>query len=186
MQKQAGFSIMELMIVITIAAVLASLALPAMKDWQRNANRTAAVTTLLATLHEARSEAVKRDARVTLCPSKIPDEVDAQCSGDKDFATGWILFVDGDADMAHSSDAKEEVLAAVTAINKNFTIFTTKGETALSYKPNGRMLTSDKNDTTDFNVCDDRGADQGRVISITNSGRPQSGSAAADGSVPAC
>ena len=184
--KQSGFTIVELMIVITIAAVLAALALPAMKDWQRNANRTAATTTLLASIHEARSEAVKRDTRVSICPSDKPAEADAQCSGNKDFATGWIVFVDDDADMEHSTDAKEEVLAVVTAINTNFNVITSNGETGLSYKPNGRMITSDGKDSTDFNVCDDRGPDQGRVVSITNSGRPQSGINAADGTAPKC
>jgi type IV fimbrial biogenesis protein FimT len=184
--NQSGFSILEMMIVVAVASVLAAIGLPAIKDWQRNANRTAAVTTLLSSLHMGRSEAVKRNLRVSICPSDKPDEADAKCSGGKEFATGWIVFVDPDSDMDHGTDADEEVLAVVTAINTNFSIITTKGETALSYKPNGRMLTSDKNDVTDFNICDDRGAEQGRVVSVTNSGRPQSGHTAADGSAPAC
>jgi type IV fimbrial biogenesis protein FimT len=184
--KAGGFSIIELMIVIAIASVLAATALPALKDWQRNANRTAATTTLLSSLHLARSEAVKRNIRVSMCPSDKPTVTDAQCSGNKDFADGWIVFVDNDEDLEHSSDAKEEVLASVSAVNTAFTILTTKGETGLYYKPNGHMWTSDKNDTTDFNVCDDRGAEQGRVVSITKSGRPQSGITAADGTTPQC
>ncbi len=186
MSKHAGFSIIELMIVIAIASVLAAVALPALKDWQRNANRTAAVTTLLASVHLARSEAVKRNSRVAICPSDDAAAVDAACSGNKDFADGWIVFVDANNDLDHGDDADEEVLAAVTAINTNFSVMTTNGETGLYYRPNGRMVTSGNNDTTDFNVCDDRGADQGRVVSITNSGRPQSGVAAADGTVPQC
>lgn len=186
MSKHAGFTIIELMIVITIAAILAAFAMPAIGEWSRNGNRTAVVTTLLSSLHLARSEAVKRNARVSMCPSDDPTAVDAQCSGEKDFATGWIVFEDIDSDLEHSTDDKEEVLAAVEAVNTNFHIITTQGETGLSYKPNGRMTTSDKNDTADFNVCDDRGAAQGRVVSITNSGRPQSGITAADGTDPQC
>lgn len=186
MQKQAGFTILELMIVITIAAALAALALPSLKDWNRNGHRTAATTTLLATIHLARSEAVKRNARVAICPSDKPGVVDATCSGNKNFASGWIVFLDEDNDLDHGPDADEEVLAAVDPINANFSIFTTKGETGLYFRPNGRMVTSDGNDITDFNICDDRGPDQGRVVSIINSGRPQSGPYASDGTAPQC
>ncbi len=184
MQKQAGFSIVELMIVITIGAILAGLALPSLKDWNRNGHRTAAVTTLLSSLHLGRSEAVKRNKRVALCPSDDVTPIDAKCSGNKEFAAGWLVFVDEDEDLEHTKT--EEILAAVTAVNSNFTIFTTNGETGLYFKPSGRMVTSDKNDAVDFNICDDRGAEQGRVISITNSGRPQSGQYAANGDKPQC
>lgn len=184
--KHAGFSIIELMIVITIAAILAAVALPAMGEWRRNAQRTAATTTLLSSLHAARSEAVKRNSRVAICPSDDPAEVDAKCSGNKDFSSGWIVFVDVDNDLDHGDDDDEEVVSSVEALNSNFSIITTKGETGLYFRPNGRMVTSDNNDITDFNICDERGADQARVISVTNSGRPQSGITASDGSQPQC
>ena len=186
MQKQAGFSIIELMIVIAIASVLAALSLPALQDWNRNAHRTAAVTTFLSSLHLARSEAVKRNTRVAICPSDDAAAADAKCSGEKDFAGGWIVFVDVDNDLDHGADADEEVMSAVTAINTAFTVISSNGETGLYFRPNGRMVTSSGKDLADFNVCDDRGADQGRVISITNSGRPQSGVNAADGTAPQC
>ena len=73
MKQQAGFSLIELMIVVTIAGTLAAFAMPALQDWNRNAARSAAVTNFLSSAHLARSEAVKRNQRVQICPAN--DEI---------------------------------------------------------------------------------------------------------------
>lgn len=184
MRKQTGFTIMELMIVVAIVGVLGAIALPGLKDWNRGANRSAATTEILGSLHLSRSEAVKRNLRVGMCPTSDATNPGAKCESTKDWAVGWIVFVDADGDMDRGDD--EEILGATDAINPAFTLITTKGDAALDFRPNGRMETSTAETTVDFNLCDDGGPTKGRAISVSNSGRPQSGTAQLDGSQPDC
>jgi type IV fimbrial biogenesis protein FimT len=184
MHKQAGFTIMELMIVVAIIGILGAMALPGLKEWNRNAARTAAVSEFLGSMHLARSEAVKRNVRVGICPTQDATDAAPKCAGEKDWAIGWLVFVDTDGDMDLGAD--EEVLGAIDAINPAFSLISTNGDVALDFRPNGRMETSNLEVTVDFNLCDERGPEQGRVISVSTSGRPQSGVVQINGDKPNC
>lgn len=69
--RSRGFSLIELMVAITILAILLALAVPSFQDMiQRNRVRTAAAD-LSDSLNLARSEAIKRGSSTRLC---IDDE----------------------------------------------------------------------------------------------------------------
>jgi|GraSoiStandDraft_28_1057319.scaffolds.fasta_scaffold349012_2 type IV fimbrial biogenesis protein FimT len=63
-----GFTIIELMIVVVIVAVFASLAAPSMRDLVASAAIRGASSDFYATLVAARSEAIKRRASATIAP----------------------------------------------------------------------------------------------------------------------
>jgi len=85
-----GFSLIELLITIAIAAIVAGLAAPSFKKMM-NANRIqTAASALQGDLMFARTEAVKRGIWVSVCPSA--DQ--ATCSGNNSWHTGWIVFYD--------------------------------------------------------------------------------------------
>jgi type IV fimbrial biogenesis protein FimT len=66
-RHRAGFTLVELMITVAVLAILAAIATPSMQALI-NANRLAGASSELeATLQLARSEAVRRNARVTVC-----------------------------------------------------------------------------------------------------------------------
>jgi type IV fimbrial biogenesis protein FimT len=65
-QNQSGFTILELMIVVTIAGILAVIAIPYMKDIIANQRIRAAVTDMHLSLLLARSEAIKRNANMNV------------------------------------------------------------------------------------------------------------------------
>ncbi|MEY6434096.1 GspH/FimT family pseudopilin [Thioalkalicoccus limnaeus] len=86
-----GFTLLELMITVALVAILTTLGVPSFREAMQN-NRAATQTNdLLAALSLARSEAVRRGAIVSVCPST--DQ--ATCADATDWSTGWILFVDG-------------------------------------------------------------------------------------------
>lgn len=185
MRKQTGFTILELMIVVAIVGILGSLALGGLREWNRSARRTAALSDFLATMHIARSESVKRNTRIGVCPSEDSSDPDAKCAGSKDWAIGWIVFVDADGDMERSGD--EEILSANDKLPDEWSLYSNNGDVALDFRPNGRVETSSMATSADFNLClIDGAATEGRVVSISISGRPQSGLKAADGSDPNC
>jgi type IV fimbrial biogenesis protein FimT len=76
----------ELLIVVSIAAILAGIAGPSFKTMLENNRASAAASALQVSLSVARSEAVKRgaDARVTVAANGAAGE----------WVNGWTVFVD--------------------------------------------------------------------------------------------
>ena len=60
-------------------------------------------------VHLARSEAIKRNGVVSLCPSTDGETVRA---GGHPWRRGWIVFVNGDRDSPAVRDADEDLLQA--------------------------------------------------------------------------
>jgi type IV fimbrial biogenesis protein FimT len=64
----SGFSLIELMVVITIVAILAALAAPSFDSLIESQRAKSAATDIYVALTRARSEALKRNANVTVTP----------------------------------------------------------------------------------------------------------------------
>lgn len=97
--RQDGFSLVELIVTVSIAAILMVIAVPSFR-WLLNTNRiTAPANELAASLQIARQEAIRRNTRVVLCRSDNPDAgAAAACSAAAGAWPGWIVFVDNGDD----------------------------------------------------------------------------------------
>ena len=91
--KQPGFSLHDLMITLCVTSVLGVFAISTTGLVQET-RMTAAVNQLMGTLSLARSEAIKRNASVTLC--LVANESSSTCSTTGDWEQGWIVFDDKD------------------------------------------------------------------------------------------
>jgi prepilin-type N-terminal cleavage/methylation domain-containing protein len=58
--KQSGATLMELMVVLAISAILLTIGIPAFASLSQSSRLSSATTELIASLHLARSEAIKR------------------------------------------------------------------------------------------------------------------------------
>lgn len=85
-----GFSLVELMVALAVLAVLATTAIPAFDTLMRNTRVSVAAGELISALFLARSEAIKRGRRSTLCTSADGEF----CAQGIDWTDGWLLFVD--------------------------------------------------------------------------------------------
>ncbi len=101
-----GFTLIELLVTLSIAAILAAIALPSFDATIQRNRISITASNLQADLAYARSEAVRRGRSVALCPATLG--ASASCNGGTDWATGWIVFVDQNGNGA--LDADESVL----------------------------------------------------------------------------
>lgn len=85
-----GFTLLELMTAIAVLAVLFGLGIPAFASITRNSQIAAQSAGLVQALTLARSEAVKRGVRVSVCASGGANV----CAGAATWNNGWIVFAD--------------------------------------------------------------------------------------------
>jgi type IV fimbrial biogenesis protein FimT len=125
MNKQSGFTLMELIITMAIAAIVLAIGVPSFQEMMRS-NRLATQTNeFLGALALARSEAIKRGRRVTLCKSADG----ASCAASGGYQQGWIVFVDTNDNAA--VDSGELVLRVKAAMEGDLTL--TGNSTVQSY-----------------------------------------------------
>jgi type IV fimbrial biogenesis protein FimT len=99
-----GFTLIELMIVLALCGILLGLAMPSLATVLRDARVTDATNEIFGAIFLARSEAIKRGQRVTLCVSANA----TQCTAGGRWDAGWILFEDANANAQR--DAGEPLI----------------------------------------------------------------------------
>ena len=170
-----GFTLMELMITVAVAAILLGLAAPSFTDTIRNNRLTTAANDLLHSTQLARSEAVKRQTPVVVCASANSAAQPPSCSNGA--FTDWIVFVDTNNNW--SVDATEMVLERHGAVHPLLTVRNDNGG-IVSYAPSGFSnppLPAGSVPTRNLVICDRRGNRQvgtnstARAILISNTGR---------------
>ncbi|MBB3255361.1 type IV fimbrial biogenesis protein FimT [Paraburkholderia bannensis] len=96
--KQAGFSLLETMAVIVLIAICASASAPAFVAWRVRDQVDARANALLGTLSYARSEAIRRKARISVCRIDAARRCLAagkSCpSGLADWSCGWAVMAE--------------------------------------------------------------------------------------------
>ena len=95
--RDSGFTLLELLTVVTIAGLLLAVAVPSMRAFVQNGDMTSAANDLLRAAQVARSEAIKRRRNVVVCTSADPLAADPACDDDSTL-NGWFVFVDNNAD----------------------------------------------------------------------------------------
>jgi len=160
LKRVKGITLIELMIVIAIAAILISIAAPNLTASIQNNRMVTQVNELHAALSLARTEAVKRNGDITICSSSNG----SSCSDTGAWEDGWIVFVDNDSDGI--VDDGEDILRVHGALRgSNSLAFS---QTFVTYINSG--LASDGLNST-FTLCDSRGAASAMGLVIGSSGR---------------
>ncbi len=92
MHRARGFTLIELMVTITVLAIITSIAAPSFSSMLRE-NRIAATTNeLRGAIQLARSEAVKRHQDVIVCRRNSAGN---NCENGTNWSTGWLIRQSG-------------------------------------------------------------------------------------------
>ena len=163
--KQSGVTLLELMVVLAIAAILLTIGIPSFASLAHSSRLSSATNELLASLHLARSEAIKRGGRAVICSSASG----AACANSGDWHQGWVVF--HDANNNAQRDAGEAVLLSRHALPAGLRVTTPR--TYVSYVPDGSTKsTSGALQGGTFTVCNDTGSPVvAREIVISLAGR---------------
>jgi type IV fimbrial biogenesis protein FimT len=90
-RNAAGFTLLELMTTLAVAGIMLAVGVPSYQAVVRNNRAATNANELVSALTIARSEAIRRGDRVSLCRS----DDGASCGGT--WEDGWIVFLDGAA-----------------------------------------------------------------------------------------
>jgi type IV fimbrial biogenesis protein FimT len=91
LRVQAGFTMTELLVTMTIAAILMGIGVPSYRYVTYSNRVSSEINSLLGDLQYARSEAVKEGQMVTVCPANTALNA---CAGGTTWNNGWIIFSD--------------------------------------------------------------------------------------------
>lgn len=97
-----GFTLIELMVTVAIAAVLMLVAVPSLTAFRRNAELTSVANTVIGSMNAARGEAMKRNLSALVVP----------LDNGANWNAGWVAFVDKSATQTRSYDAAAEGIVA--------------------------------------------------------------------------
>jgi type IV fimbrial biogenesis protein FimT len=179
MKRQDGFTLIELMTTLGIAAILVSMAVPGMQSVAMNSKQRSGVNEIVAAMHLARNTAITTNSRVTFCTSS-----DGNSCGSNGWNEGWIVFTDLNSNQ--SVDNGESVVRAGGA-NEGLFIKSSQFSRFLMYRPNGRVMNATTaGNNGSFVVCDKRGSGHAKVVNIDLAGRPSASEHTSSGTSPSC
>jgi len=162
--KNFGFTLIELMITIAIVGILTGIAIPNFQMFVLNARMSTQANDFMTAIGMARSEAIKRGGRVSICKSSN----NTSCAASGTWAQGWIVFTDATG-TAGTLDGTDSVLQAHGPLDGATTFVGSGGTLAsyIAYGSSGIGTTAGR-----FSLCPPSpAAVAGRDIVISNSGR---------------
>src|SRR5271168_2139852 len=101
-RRSTGYTLLEVLIVMSVVAILAAIAVPSFKYVTTSYRISAEVNALLGDMQFARSVALKQGQWVTICASTTG----TSCVGSgKAWNTGWIVFLDSNQNQTVGANA---------------------------------------------------------------------------------
>lgn len=150
-----GLTLIELMVTLAVAVVLASMAAPSLSDFLENHQVAALKTSLSGAVALARTEAVKRGQPVVL--QAIGDGPDGN-----EYVNGWEVVVDEDGNgSAGSNEARVRRAAQVQAKLRS------GGPRSLIFLPSGALSVTA---AQVFDLCRQSGSNAGFRLTVAPSG----------------
>jgi type IV fimbrial biogenesis protein FimT len=156
--KQQGLNLIELMTVLTIAAIVLGAGIPALTSTIDRYNVKAEATKIVGSINFARSQAVNKQQTVTLAAN----------SGGDDWSEGWTIYVDDSGEGDAAIAAADTLLKNISPSSSSLSAISTASP-YLSFNLDGRLL----GNGVSFAICDEdfESGLSGTLITVNNIGR---------------
>ncbi len=160
-QSNRAFTLIELLISISVIAITFNLALPSFGEILDRSKVRANVQQLTQTLQLSRIKAISGNTKVTLCPINET----GVCGSD--WSTGYMSFIDNNGDRQYNGDdvILTEYLSTDEKSSLSWRAFGHKN--SLQWLATG--ITNHQNGSFEF--CYDNKADKSRALFLTKAGR---------------
>lgn len=173
-----GLTLVELLFTIAMAAILLGTAVPAFHELLQDVRMTSRINNLVAALHLARSEAIKRRGHILVCVS----DSRGACVRNGGWEQGWVVFHDrnGNRDKEPQETALLMQEPQHSGATITFSAFGSRHQVLFS--PDG--FTRSSNGT--FIFCDRRGAEKAKALILSKTGRLRVSRTKPDGTPLTC
>lgn len=154
MRHVAGLTLIELLVAVSVFAIMATTGLPAMASFIASQHQLATKDALLEALRSARDEAQRRSTPIRLCPTANG----TSCGSN--WNQGWLVYIDKNNDgqfTAQDQRLKQKLNSQAAAISTT--------ASSLLFRANGMTA------QTQFNICTDNKQANAYQISVTSTGR---------------
>jgi type IV fimbrial biogenesis protein FimT len=155
----SGFTLIELLVTLSVASILLSVAVPSYRAFVQDSLLMTQSNSFSSAIALAKSEAIKRSSRVTICSSTNG----ANCNGGTVWSDGWIVFADPDG--SGGVEAGEQIIQVNMALTGGNTL--RGGNARVTFTADGFSMGF--NGT--FVLCDSRGTAFSRALILSNQGR---------------
>jgi type IV fimbrial biogenesis protein FimT len=119
----AGFTVTELVMVMTIIGIITAIGVPSFKYVTVSNRISSEINGLLGDMQFARSQAIKQGLTVTVCTSSNSTAAQPTCNAGDVWNTGWIVFLDSNGNQ--QVDPGEQVIRVQPPFNGNDTLTST-------------------------------------------------------------
>ena len=138
--RQRGLTMVELMVVLAVAAILVGLAIPSMSRTVAEWRLSNAVNAFSGSLRVARSEAIARGRAVRLCrTTAAAPETCTSATSVNDYSSGWMVYVDADGNKNYNSNKGDVILVKQGAFRGIASITPNADSVAIEFLPTGIM-----------------------------------------------